>query len=797
MSVSGSWPLAGLRVIDLSSEIAGPYASKLFADAGADVIKLEHPDGGDPLRRWTASGAAIPEGDDGALFQYLNASKRSVAADLTTAEGRALVLDLAASADLLIESLGPGELERRGLSFEALRHGNRALSLVSISHWGATGPWARRPATEWTLQAAIGLTGRRGLPERGPVGVGGRVGEWVAGSYAATGALAAWLSARSTGVGQHVDLSIFEAMLMSLTQYHDLDGQFFEGPLSQYLDNPSIEPAKDGWVGFATVTGQQWRDFCALIGRPDVGEDERFHDANARMPHLAFIHGIIHAWTRERTVDEIVERATLMRIPAAPIGDGRTLPRMDHFVARGVFVENPGGFLQPRPPYRLAKAPLRPVGAAPKLGQHDREVRAELGSARPRAPLGQGGPALPFAGLRVIDLTAFWAGPFATALLAALGADVLKIESIQRPDGMRFANAVRNQEMWEWSPIFHGANLGKRGVTLRLDREPGLALLKRLVAEADVLIESFSVRVMENFGLSWELLRAWNPRLVWLRIPAWGLDGPWRDRPGFAMNVEQVSGLAWNSGYTDLPMVVNVCDPLGGLHAVFALAMALEHRRRTDEGQLVEVPLVEPGLNIAAEQVIEYSAYGELLARSGNRGPAAAPQGVYACSGSRQYLALAVANDRQWRALRGLLGDPAWARAAALESAAGRRTAHDLIDEQLRTWLAERERGPVLAALLAAGVPASPVINAHDVMPNPQLEHRRFYQLLKHPRTGEMRYPGLPMRFSALGPDWHRRPAPTLGQHNDEILGGELDLGDDELARLRAEEIIGDRPAFL
>jgi crotonobetainyl-CoA:carnitine CoA-transferase CaiB-like acyl-CoA transferase len=487
-----------------------------------------------------------------------------------------------------------------------------------------------------------------------------------------------------------------------------------------------------------------------------------------------------------------------MRIPVAPVGDGRTLPTMDHLALRDVFVRNPAGFLQPRIPYRLEKTPLRPLGSAPELGEHEDEVLAGRRGAKPSAGSGEDGAALPLAGLRVVDLSAFWAGPFATVYLADMGADVVKVESIQRPDGMRFAGAVPGERMWEWSPVFAGANSGKRDVTLRLDSDEGMALLKRLIAGADVVIENFSPRVFEHFGLGWDVIQDLNPRVIMVRMPAFGLDGPWRDRTGFAMTIEQVSGLAWMTGYDDLPLVVRgACDPVGGMQAVFALLLALEHRRRTGEGQLVEVPLVETALNVAAEQVIEYSAHRRLLCRDGNRGPFAAPQGLYRCADEGEFVALAVATDAQWTSLRSLMGDPEWARDPGLATAAGRRAAHDAIDERIEAWLAKRSQSEAVESLVDAGVPAQAVINAHHVMPNPQLEHRRFFQTLEHPVTGKTRYPGLPMLFSALGRQLHKSPPPTLGQHNAEILGGELGLSEEELQRLRDEKIIGERPSFM
>jgi crotonobetainyl-CoA:carnitine CoA-transferase CaiB-like acyl-CoA transferase len=399
--------------------------------------------------------------------------------------------------------------------------------------------------------------------------------------------------------------------------------------------------------------------------------------------------------------------------------------------------------------------------------------------------------------LRVIDLTAMWAGPFAASYLADMGADVIKVESIQRPDGMRLATTVGRDPLWEWAFVFAGANPGKRDVTLNLTTEEGVNLLKRLMQTADVVMEAFAVRVLEQFGLSWELLRALNPRAIMVRMPSFGLDGPWRDRTGWAMTMEQVSGMAWLTGYDDQPLVVRgVCDPVGGMTAVFALLLALEERQRTGQGQLVEVPLVEGALNLAAEQVIEYSAYGKLLMRSGNRGPYAAPQGVYRCAEKDEYIALAVATGAQWNALCALVA-PEWADDPQLATVEGRRSAHDMIDARLEKWLARFGRDSAVDQLIEAGVPAHAVVNAHYAWRNPQLEHRRFFQVMQHPVTGLTRYPGLPIAFSALDRHLHRSPPPTLGQHNDEILGGELGLSAEELADLRARKIIGERPSFM
>ena len=790
-------PLAALRVLDLCTQVGGPYASKLFVDAGASVVKIEPPEG-DPMRRWTASGQELAADESSPLFQYLNAGKQSIVLDPRDAQDRARFGAFAERADILIEDWGSSGLEDRGLPPERWLEANPRLAIVRISPWGQTGPWAKRAANDFTLQAATGSTEYRGLPEREPVAAGGRIGDWVAGSYAAISALAAWRSARQTGEGQVVDLSSFEAMIQCLTIFGDMGSQFQGGLLARSIEIPSIEPTRDGQIGFSTQTGQQWTDFCSMLGRQDIGQDPQFLDGRARMEQIDFMQEFIHGWTMQHTNEEIIELCERVRIPVAPIGNGRDLPEFDHMIERGCFERSPGGFLQPRTPWRLETTEPAPIGPTPPLDADRDALLASISKAKPSNADRIGHEDLPFAGLRVIDLTAFWAGPYATSILSDLGADVIKVESIQRPDGMRFAGAVRNEMLWEWGHVFHGANPGKRDVTLRLDHPDGLDLVKRLTADADVVIENFSARVMPNFGLDPETIKSLNPRAIFVRMPAFGLDGPWRDRLGFAMTVEQVSGLAWVTGYEDLPMVVRgVCDPLGGVHAIFALGLALEERERTGKGQVVEVALVEPALAVAAEQVIEYSAHGALLGRKSNVMPHAAPQGLFETAAEDERVAISVTTDEQWRALCRLLGASDWLNSDPLSTHRGRLAAHDELTARLSGWCRPQSRETVLETLLGEGVPASAAVNNFALHPNPQLAHRRFFQTMKHPIVGETRYPSFPAGFSAFERDLHRTPPPTLGQHNREILQGELGIDETEYERLEADQIIGTRPSFM
>jgi crotonobetainyl-CoA:carnitine CoA-transferase CaiB-like acyl-CoA transferase len=794
-------PLAGVRVLDLSSEIAGPYCTKLLADAGADVLKIEHPDGGDPLRRWSASGRLLDLGEDGVLFRFLNTSKRSAAVDYRSVAGRERLLALATEADLVVESFTPGTIEALGLGPEALWQRNSRVSVVSISPFGRGGPWSRRPATEFTLQAWCGSTASRGTADRPPIAAGGRLGEWLGGAYAAAAALTAYHGARRTGRGEHVDLALLEVMSLTMAPntmvWESLAGR--PGPFGRTVEIPSIEPARDGWVGFCTITAQQWRDFLVLIERPALVDDEALARWDERALRVADVNAMIHSWTRRHAVAEIVERAVALRIPVAAIGTGETVTRFDHFVARGAFVPHPGAsFVQPRPPYRLSDAPLRPFSPAPALGAHAcKWLPDDAPRACERAGEGIDGRG-PLAGLRVVDLTAFWAGPFATHYLAAMGADVIKVESIQRPDGMRF-QSVRpptSDGWWEWSALYQTVNLGKRGITLDLGRPAGVELITRLLAGADAAVENFSPRVMDNLGLRYDDLAARNPRLIMVRMPAFGLDGPWRDRVGFAQTMEQLTGMAWLTGFADGPPILprGPCDPLAGLHAVVALLVALEHRARTGRGQLVESTMVEAALNAAAEMALEYGAHGVRLARDGNRGPVGAPQNLYACRGVDRWLALAIATDDHWQALVEAMGRPAWSRDEALATAAGRRAAHDVIDEAIGAWCADRDVEALAEELVARGIPAAPVVSAARLKGNPQLRARGFFETIVHPVVGSHAHPTLPLRRPAERARWFTRASPTLGQHTEEVLRDVLGLDGDAIARLRADAIIGDRP---
>jgi crotonobetainyl-CoA:carnitine CoA-transferase CaiB-like acyl-CoA transferase len=803
--------LEGLRVLDLSDDVAGAYCAKLLSDAGATVTKVENPQG-HALRRWSVTGDVGRDGyDDGALFRFLASSHQSLVLDPTTPSADATVAALAGASDVVIVSTfgGHGACTEPLVDPLALHEAHSELVVVSLSAFGLTGPRASEQSSEFLLQALSGSLHNHGSTEGLPLAVGGGLAEWAMGIYGALGAVSALSARRRSGLGDLVDISGLEALTMTFICYPSVAATMPGGERrrSTYTMTPSIEPCRDGFVGMATITMAQWTTFLDMIERPDLADDESLQAlANRRRPDVLTA---ITDWTGRHTVDEVVQIGSMYRIPTVPLGNGKIFPHLEQVEKRELYDLNPrGAFPHPRPPFRSSAAARREPGRAPTLDERRSaqdvpldHTAVETGPARPFMPAApaDASPRLPLVGVRVLDFTAFLAGPMCTEYLAALGADVIKVESIQRPDPMRFSVLLESSvEQWyEQGGIYQSANLNKRSLTLNLSDPRGRDVALRLAATADVVIENFTPRVMEQFGLTYEDLREVKPDIVMMRMPGFGLEGPWRDRPGFAASMEQVSGLAWITGYTDsLPTIPGICDPLAGMHSAFAILTALEHRARTGEGQQIELAMIDLAGNLNIEQVLEYAVYDHLMERLGNRQPGTAHQGVYATVEPEQWVALRVSSDAEWDALRTAIGAPEWSLHPALHTAPGRRDAADRIDVELTSWFAGLSQKDALAALRSAGVPAEPVIHSYDVDLDDQMNIRGFWEDVTHPIVGTKRFPAWPIRAASRTAPWFSRYAPLLGEHNEEVLAS-IGVNSEEIAALSADGIIGTRPAGL
>lgn len=791
-------PLAGLRVLELASEIAGPYCTKLLVDLGADVRKVEPPSG-DPLRRWGPFPPEGPHPERSGLFEYLNAGKRGATVDFAQEGGLEVLREMISQADVLVEDLPGGAPERRawGLDAETVARVNPDLVVVRISSFGQEGPLRDRVTTPLTLQAAAGWINVR-EPGRAPLQAGARIPEYIAGGYAALGALTALrIATAETHRPVEVDVSMFESLLSTLPYPMLMAARLKNLGLptnSKAAPMLGIVRAADGWIGINCLTGQHWLDVCAMVGLPEFGDHQLAIMLGG--PERDEFFAKAQPFLESMSVADLVELSQAMRIPAAPITDGDTILGCPQYAERGFFVEaatDTWRFTRPGAPFRLSKTPVPPPLPAPAARADAEATWSKRDAPRPTGDVAD--VSLPFAGLKVFDLSTFWAGAYLTCYLGAFGADVIKVESIQRPDGHRYSGSLLREgdDWYERGPLWQGTNLNKRDITLDLTSVTGRELALRLAAEADVVVENFSPRVVEQFGLDYDPIARLNPGVIMVRMPGFGLEGPWRDYVGWALNIEQVSGMSAATGYADGPPcnLQGPADPIAGVHACVALLAALEHRRSTGEGQLIEAAQIEVGAAVTAEPVIEYSLTGSVRPREGNRHREYA-QGVYSTGSADEWVAVSVRDDGDWRAVLDAIDRPDLRDDPRFASAAARRERHDEFDEVLTNWTCGRTAEEVVATFGRHGVPAERLLTADRMYDVEQLDARGFYQDLDHSITGRQRFPGWPFRISPGPARPHRAAAPTLGQHNAEVLGA-LGLSAQEIAALREQRVIGER----
>jgi crotonobetainyl-CoA:carnitine CoA-transferase CaiB-like acyl-CoA transferase len=761
--------LAGVRVIDFSTGIAGPYATKLVSDAGAEVVRVE-PESGDPLRR-RFPGRAVAPGGDSALFRFLTAGKPAGSIDD----------ELLADADAVV--LGDPVTASR---VAELRQQHPRLVVVTVTSWGLRGPWVGRPATEFTVQAESGVIANHGRPEEVPYQTGGRLIEWCTGVTAAVGLLGALVGQR--GVGRHVDVSMQAVAAHTGIAFVDVrdrvEGSSVGKRPPRIIDAPSIEPTADGFVGFAAHSPAQIRAFLKLVEREDLlGSD--WERLDYRLAHLDVWNEMVREWTRTQQSAAVVAAAARLRIPVAPVVGPEGLFAHPQVVGRGLIDAAPdGGLRQPVGPYLIDG--VRPTPRKSPTGAVRRPPPCPAAADRAQRPL---------AGIRVLDCTSVFAGPSAAQVLCYLGAEVIHLESGERIDSGRaiVGPLLGAEAWWEQAGMFLSNNRDKLSLAVSLGSDQGRQVISRLIERCDVVLENFSPRVFERFGFDHDAVRAINPRAVFARMPAFGLSGPWRDHLGFAQTMEQVTGMAWRTGCPDQPPRVprGPCDPLAGYHAAFAVLLGLIRREVTGLGAAVEVPMLDVALNAAAELIVEFSDSAVVLNREGNRTWDAAPQGVYPCRGEERWLALSIVDDEQWAALRAITG---WPDDDELRTPAGRRACHDELDKRLEEWSRGEDLDAAVSELVAVGIPAGAVQDPRLLSFHPQLRGFGYYEESDHPIVGRQQIPALPFRYDDVD-RWSTGRAPLFGEHNTQILGGLLRLSEDQLDELERTAVTATRPA--
>lgn len=766
--------LQGVRVVELSTRGVAAWAGSHLADWGAEIQILE-PAGGSPLRT-----APPVDGTGSALWTWLSRGKRSaeIGTDLSPADA----LELCRRADLVLADSDavPAVLGLDARSLEDLLRPGTA-SLVVAAPFGLDGPYASYRAGDLGIAAKSGWMTMVRDPGREPLRAGLDFGYRGAGALMLVTALAALETARTTGVAEIAEISLqavyaalyapmwsMESILGFRPPPGGIGGQFPWRPL----------PTRDGMVGVPCLTDQHFRDLCTVAGVADLLDDPQAMDGTWRMFNGDELYPRFESWFASRTRAEVVEAAQLFRIPAAAVHrvDERLsdpqLTVRDYYRALDA-----GGSTRkvPRVPYLLGHA--RPVGRG-ALTEHT--VDPALASRPVLGGAGTVGAVRPLDGVRVLEVGWWWSGPSADVLLASLGADVIKLESPRRPDSYRFNSAPSpgDPDWFEKGMNWIDCNHNKRSVALDLTRPEAQDAFARLVAEADVVVVQFSRRVLPQLGLTRERIHELNPRAIFVDMQGYGPDGPWEDYVGFGTAFENTSVLASVTGYEGEPASVRqtlACDPTVGFVTAAAVLLALRVRRGTDHGTWIEIPQAEVLDSLFAPEWLAVQAGGDVPTVAGNHHPLRAPHAAYRTAGDDEWMTVDVGSDGEWTALCSVLGSPELAADPRFARAGDRKRNEAELDAALASLLAGREGGELEVALQAAGVAACTVVRGADAPADPGHRAFGYFTTVRRAPNGDIPARTQPFRFERFDAA-AVRPAPTLGEHNGEILGDWLGL---------------------
>jgi crotonobetainyl-CoA:carnitine CoA-transferase CaiB-like acyl-CoA transferase len=719
--------LAGLRIVQLGDGLAAAVCGRLFADVGAEIVRIGA-DCSSPIAQYLNDGGQIedvPETVNEALPR----------ADLIVCEG------------------GPQALRAHGHDPESLRRHNPTAVLALISPYGQTGPKADDPASDLTLLFSSGvarlLTGQVDDLAEPPTRPVGEQSAFISGLAAACAAMQAVFSALRGAV---IDVSIEEALAtMAMTELARAGLGKPSRPRKRVGDGNgatvTILPARDGYVAISPREDRQWTAWLEVMGSPDWGRDPRFAAKPGRVANWDALHALMSAWSRRHDKQWIADAAQEAHVPSFPLREPAEQLASPQLAHRKFWrVLDLGG--------RAVKAPGAPFGAS-----------LAPAPIKPPKPAGR----LPLAGIRVLDFSWVIAGPTTTRTLAAMGAEVIKVEAPGRGDPGRT------------SELHTVLGQGKRGIVLDLKKPQAIAAARALAAKSDVLIENFATGVMDRLGLGAEALRAVNPELIYVSASGLGRTGPEAHAVAYGTLLQCYAGFAGLNRHPGVPPRVGFAwlDPMCGLMLAFAAAAALWQRRHGGRVARVDFSMIEALLWTMAEPLLA-TQLGDPPAPQGNRSSCCVPHGAYRCAGDDGWISLAVADEAQWRRLCALvpgldvLAD--WGLRQRTERRGG-------IDGVLSGWASRRSAAMAETELLAAGIPAAALADSVDLANSAHLRERGFWE--KH---GDGVLPGLPWRASfgrATG------PAPELGADTDAVLRDVLGLPPKEIAALRDSGALG------
>ncbi|RKS78957.1 crotonobetainyl-CoA:carnitine CoA-transferase CaiB-like acyl-CoA transferase [Actinomadura pelletieri DSM 43383] len=742
-----------LRVVELSGGVATKICGRLLAGLGHEVILCEPP-GGDALRtRPPLDGHGV-----GLTFASLDADKRSVVADLDTADGRTTLNHLLERADVLLTDLGPARARTAGLTAPGIRGAWPGLVAVSITAAGLDDPRSDHPGDSLLAECHGGLAAMIGEPDRAPLSLGG---EQAAHAGAFAGLLGAMLALRRRALGGGGD--VVDVALCDVAAYIDWKSDIETAVAGTAPTRTGatagqwrIVRAADGWVG-VIFHPDQWDVLIELV---NGSAPTSSHDPEQWWP-------VIERWAADLPKRTIYERAQALGLAVGFSADLEDLREDGQYRSRGFF-RGPGQDGRTTapvgPPARATGLPWR-SGPPPALND-----AVPTWTARP-APPPPNGQEAPLAGVTVLDLGTITAGAATGRLLADYGATVIKVESASHPDPFRqwpVAGQAPGTNGLDVSPMFESNNAGKLGVVLELKTEADRETLHRLAARADVVIENFTVGVTRRLGADFETLRAINPRLVYLSLSSQGQEGPEAGRRSYGSTLDLLSGLASVTGYPDGgPMwssgEVNYPDQAASLFGAALVAYCLERGVR---GVHLDVSQRELITWTLADRIAEHAATGVVPEPTGNRRPGGTPHDVYPCAGDGQWVAIACHRQADRDALANLI-----APAVLTDRSEQWWWEHEaLVDELVEAWTRARPRAECVHALTEAGVANAPVLSAAERGREPRFRERRVFLGDRNSRRK-----GFPFTMRDYTPP-DPAPAPNLGQDQEAVLASLIEM---------------------
>jgi len=830
MTTPAPQALTGVRVLEIGGGIAGPYGARLLGDLGADVLKIEPPGAGDPMRAAAPFADPVDGVSRSVLFEYLNWGKRSVELDVSAAGQRSELADLVRWADIAIISLSPAATRAAGLTAEVLLAWNPRAVITLVSGFGQSGPYRDWAGTDLVLQAMSGVMQISGTAERPPLKPGLNQAFYCAGINAAYASLAGYLAVRRTGAGVALDLSVHEILASQLVMnepYYAFVGAI-QGRRSATQDPFSGEPipAADGYLSLQSTTLTPVARFAELF-HDDRFAAARFATEAGRGEHTAELAELLTEHLARAASRDVFEAAGALGLLAGFVQSPAQLLSCPQLAARSAWRTDPGltaGGTPIRLPARFAElsgTPLRAAGPAPALGADSSwsppprpADPAGLPAGPPGLPdadAGRAHQAGPLAGMLVLDLSTVFAVPYIGGLLSDLGAEVVKVEAPMRLDQSRssFGASFDNQpagDYWNRAATFQGLNRGKRSVVLDLSVPAGRAALLALVAQADVLLDNFTPQVMRKWGMTYDALAEVNPALIMLSNTGYGSTGPWASFKAQGTTLEATMGLTSVTGYPEggpAKAGQSYPDFLACWTGLLAVLAAVVARDATGSGQWIDLGMYQLGATVIPEAVIGWQAGGVAQPRLGDRDHDAVLSGLFRTAERDRLVAVSVAQLGQLRDLDRLVPglaeviDSGGAESAVSEGAVSEGAESDsALRSLLAHWIADRGVAEVCERLQAAGVAAGPVMDARDLLLDPHLIARGFYEWIDFGDPLGLRpLIGRPFSWSSAGSTVAiAGRAPRFGEHNEYVLTKLAGIDRDTYEQLQATRVVTDAP---